>query len=694
MVGTDCLQKCETCNGDCYFKKGGVFCQNCTEGYDLASICQGCITGYQKYQEQCLRVCDTCDYGTCFYYQHTVVCSACHNGAELSQCKNCREGFVLHEGHCQPLIPGTECVRVAGAVVCLSCNEGEYLIAEQCYPACKLPFCRNGECYESPTPICSSCYPNFQMQPNGSCLEIRQHEGGVCTVEQKPLCDCYEGYGGPICEACSQNANFLDDRCFQDCKVSSMTCHGICQISFGYSQVVIICSECHIGYRLPGCQLCVDGFKLNVDNECKLCEDGWLDQSMLPVDVSVVLGEGCYKKCIICEQGDCWYQGPSIKCVSCSPGYSFTNNCQTCESGYTLIGGRCLVLQDTPDGICGEYSDQVCQSCQQDMALLQCQVCESGHVQYDDQCYVPLSFMSGNCISLYESEFICQDESICKEGYLFFDEQFCIECSSEYILMNFTCWIQLAKYEMLYSGDCLQKCYYRIKIMFKMLLIHSQVYIAINAKIILFNVKTFYAVKYQKKCKKLVSVIKKQVDLLFVILVLLVFTWQINFVLVRHQIIFIIFGCFYFYYQLQQQYLQYLQDNNTSQSYSDTNLKLTSTEQYVSFSRYFVEFSFVKQQLFVLRYRTRTWMIYIFTLPLQVSAHSHLPSCCSSYRLPIWINSTTTRYRTSSCSCSGRGWTSCSRLLYIYYYQKRCPCPRPSSSASQRHFPCCCLRSF
>ncbi|KAH0576937.1 Transmembrane domain-containing protein [Spironucleus salmonicida] len=454
MVDGECLLKCETCHGDCYISAGGILCHSCTEGYSLESACQGCAAGYHSYKEQCLRECDTCDYGTCFYYQDTVVCSACHNGAELSQCKNCREGFVLHEGHCQPLIPGTECVRVAGAVVCLSCNEGEYLIAEQCYPACKLPFCRNGECYESPTPICSSCYPNFQMQPNGSCIEIRQHEGGVCTVDAAPSCECYEGYGGLLCEECSPNAVLLNDRCFMDCTLTDLTCHGTCEVSFASSGLIIRCAECDVGYQLPDCLLCSEGFKLNHAGECKLCETGWLDHSMLPAEAAV-LGPGCYQKCTFCEQGDCWFQGPAVKCVSCSAGYTPSSNCRACEPGFTLVGGRCLTLQDTPQGLCGEYSTAVCTSCAQNMVPVSCQTCQAGYVVVDDQCLLPLNFLVGHCISPDGMQFSCQEEAICKEGYILLEEVFCTECGAGYILLNFTCWTRLAKSEMLYSGDCL-----------------------------------------------------------------------------------------------------------------------------------------------------------------------------------------------------------------------------------------------
>eukprot|EP00702_Spironucleus_salmonicida_P001717 EST43008.1 Transmembrane domain-containing protein [Spironucleus salmonicida] len=454
MVGTDCLQKCETCNGDCYYKKGGVFCQNCTEGYDLASICQGCITGYHKYQEQCLRVCDTCDYGTCFYYQDTVVCSACHNGAELSQCQNCREGFVIYEKHCYPLIPGLDCILLEGEKICISCKYGELLIQKNCYPVCSLPFCINGLCYEAPEPICTSCYPDIQMQSNGSCLEITLHEGGSCTVDDQPICNCYEGYQGLLCEQCQNDTSLVEDRCFKDCSLTHETCFGNCQISFAFNHTKILCSECQVGYTPPDCKQCADGFKFDSNSECKLCDIGWINQSMLPAEVAYVLGEGCYKNCSFCEQGNCWFQGPVIKCAYCYPGYSADDNCQTCDINYEFIGGRCIQTEEISAGICGVYSEPVCISCKSGKNPLVCKNCLTGHIEYANQCYRPIYFLSGSCIMLENNQFKCLDEAVCLKGYYVGSQQYCTECGSYYILVNFTCWIQLQKYEMLYSGRC------------------------------------------------------------------------------------------------------------------------------------------------------------------------------------------------------------------------------------------------
>ncbi|KAH0572752.1 Transmembrane domain-containing protein [Spironucleus salmonicida] len=443
-----CLQKCELCNGnDCVIQGGVELCFDmCFTGY-IGDSCKECdnTNGYFFAFDGCYKKCDTCIYGECFYIDvNSVICARCYDNRAGTQCNNCLNGFILALDKCQEQITEDSCYLLNdGTLSCISCITGKVLVGNTCLEICVNPVCQ-GTCYlTDKSYICQDCYNGFILIDQ-KCYELTENPRGDCYIKNdEVICICYPGFFEKQCNSCI--GIIKDDQCFiKDDSINTGTCYKNTLNEFDK-----FCEECKYNYQPPLCKECSPGYEIDPSTlTCAVCSTGYINSSLLPPDKLILIGPNkCIASCVSCINGDCYYQGDIIFCLSCEKGYDVDTQCRTCVNGYTLFGSYCINIDDSG---CGEIGigEKYCKECEVHLQSFNCIECSLNSQK--PNCYLHSEVNKGECYIQGDSV-ICTDES-CLIHIIQSND--CTKCQQNFLLHDGSCWIPIPPENNKMRGNC------------------------------------------------------------------------------------------------------------------------------------------------------------------------------------------------------------------------------------------------
>ncbi|XP_037079279.1 laminin subunit gamma-1-like [Pollicipes pollicipes] len=224
--------------------------------------------------------------------------------------------------------------------------------------------------------FCESCEPGFRHEPaNGGAFarcvacDCNGH-ADICDAESGK-CICRDNTAGDNCELCARGfyGNALGGEP-DDCKPCPCPGQGACIELY---EDTVACLECPTGYTGHKCDICIDGWFGEPDNEmpCRECDcNGNVDPNAVG-NCNRTSGE-CLK---------CIHDTAGFSCDRCLPGYFGDplalpkGDCRTC--GCNPVGTA--QLEDEPEGpyLCDQLSGQ-CQ-CKAFVAGEKCERCVNGY---------------------------------------------------------------------------------------------------------------------------------------------------------------------------------------------------------------------------------------------------------------------------------------------------------------------------
>ena len=340
VTNLDCIPDCPDC-GDgtyrvreefiCYCKICGPNIKRCHSSRNKMIIDE-CFPGFKIVGDKCLKYCETgikekclscktekdklyqcAEYNKGYFmpidYDYQDICFKCNQegcircSGTISNniCLECHPNYKLFEGQC------VENCDIGDEFKCLTCNEepGKNNRCQTCNDFYYLPtystdIYKNMICQKCPD-FCLKCEGDFENPKCTECISGYLLRNGICIggcdhIKNCLICDDAGTY--PICTKCHEGFYFpMDlnkyyDRCYR-------------------------CS-------LPGCLKCEGDYEY--DDYCLECKSGYDE---LLDEENVVIS--CSKACEI---------GSDNKCKSCSIE---NNNCGSCNDGFYLEGGMCLI---------------------------------------------------------------------------------------------------------------------------------------------------------------------------------------------------------------------------------------------------------------------------------------------------------------------------------------------------------------
>lgn len=351
----------------------GPDCRDCTGaffGRDCATPCVPCLNGGQ---------CDAGELGSgqCLCaagFDPKTRCASCLPGFFGPQCRPCPDCNFPH-GNCEDGIAGSgRCSCAVGfdlALNCMDCMSSFF--GDDCAP-CRP--CEGGTC-------------NHGLLGDGKC---------VCPEGFDPATNCQEcmpGFYGKTCTQCRSCNN-----------------HGRCNDS-GVGDGACICDE---GYT--------------PDSRCSLCDEGWdFNPTAMSCQCSPEhFGPHCLSCPICAPHGHCnsGHDGDG-RCI-CDVGWSDSNNCVGCMSGY--YGATCELCRKCGRGRCddGLHGEGQCNCHRGWSPGTDCYDCADGF--FGDECgECPRDCGHGRCSSGRNGT----GECICNDGWALDGEDPCTTCAEGYI---------------------------------------------------------------------------------------------------------------------------------------------------------------------------------------------------------------------------------------------------------------------
>lgn len=360
----------------------------------------------------------------------TVSCSPGYAGPDCRDCtgsffgdacsKQC--GPCLNGGRCDSGELGSgKCICAAGfdpATRCATCLPGFF--GDQCQkcPDCNFP---HGNCEDGITGSgrCS-CAVGYDLEKNcmdcmdsffgKDCAPCRACDGGRCNhgLLGDGKCVCPEGFDpNSSCKECMPG--FYGKSCTQ-CR--SCNNHG----------------RCNATSAGDGTCICDEGY--TPDSRCSLCDEGW---DFNPVTMSCQcspehFGAHCLSCPICAPHGHCNSgQDGDGRCI-CDVGWSDSNNCVGCMSGY--FGATCVACRKCGHGRCddGLHGEGQCNCHRGWSSATDCYDCEEGF--FGDECgECPRDCGHGRCSSGLNGT----GECICNDGWKLEGKAPCTTCSEGYI---------------------------------------------------------------------------------------------------------------------------------------------------------------------------------------------------------------------------------------------------------------------
>ncbi|CAK69128.1 unnamed protein product (macronuclear) [Paramecium tetraurelia] len=363
-------------------------CTKCNTGYTLvgSSICVS-NTGCQTVNPS-TGICTQCSDGfyfnwdfvlnaqqnppttnTKYYSTFNQFCSACQAG-----CQTCPSQYT-----CTLCLPGyfwyqSTVTSNTGAFIKYSSNLTSN-ISGQCVTCPK--YCQT--CTSATT--CSTCYPNFQPDPNSTVGACMCPSGYNLITSGSSITCIQQTQTTAICNitACSQcNAdNTQCLACLAQYQGKSYTLMGSTCVTCTQN-----CSSCTLmtgSTSQTTCQVCQNGYyKTQSANDqpvlCSICSQTGALLCQGPLENATF----SQVTVIQCQNNYYLYNGTCVPVPTTATCYTISaqngSNCQQCLPGYTLFGSTCQT--------CATSKNQNCVQCNAnaDQTGLQCTQCQNGYV--------------------------------------------------------------------------------------------------------------------------------------------------------------------------------------------------------------------------------------------------------------------------------------------------------------------------
>jgi hypothetical protein len=321
-VGDYCQNRCDISCKNCSGNQIDQ-CTQCRSGEVLSSGRCNCPPGTSRNattgacQSNCNALCKTCN----------STCTECIANAQLISGSNthceCRPGFNLVDGDCIAICQelcascdpnnGLSCLRcksnsTLSGFTCV-CNPGFILSETTCIPC-------NSSCFtcSSNPSACTSCKPNANLSPSGTCTcnsgYLLDYTSGNCIPTCQGLCETCSSNNASSCLKCKSNAILADSTCTCRTGFEYDIARDICIASCNN-----LCSNC---YPSSGCAKCTDNSSIldSISNPSQcMCNSGFIE-----------LGNECVAKC-------------NNTCTTCLK--NSWNICTECKENANLVDGVC-----------------------------------------------------------------------------------------------------------------------------------------------------------------------------------------------------------------------------------------------------------------------------------------------------------------------------------------------------------------
>ncbi|EAR81858.2 zinc finger lsd1 subclass family protein (macronuclear) [Tetrahymena thermophila SB210] len=440
-----CQLKCQNNCSSCNYDNGQIYCIQCNPGYyiDSSSSCQQCISP----------------------------CSSCKITA--STCLSCIDNYVFVESNnsCSPICDSSckTCSNPKDTQSCLSCFDGSFLD-------------NNNQCQKCISP-CQNC-----NQKGSNCLScIQDYTFNATQNTCQPICDsscnlCSLPLNSQSCLSCFDGFYLSNNQCFAcqypcaTCLTSSSNCL-TCQKDYIYQQQTNSCSPicynscktCSLPLSSSSCLSCYDGFFLNNNNECQICQppcqncvisantcQSCIQNYTLNVTQSLCFPI-CDPPCLTCNQPK-----NSSACLSCIDGFFlFNNQCLNCQSPCASCidsSSNCLSCIENytfiqSQNYCSPNCDPSCKTCSSPNNNQSCLSCDDGFYLTNDQCIqcqfpcLTCQNQSNNCQSCSVNYILdtlnnqCQPicDQTCKSCLLPLNSSSCLSCYEGFFFSNNQC---------------------------------------------------------------------------------------------------------------------------------------------------------------------------------------------------------------------------------------------------------------
>ncbi|CEG49762.1 protein kinase [Plasmopara halstedii] len=326
---------------------------SCVDGY-AAPDCQDCASGF--FGDFCKQNCEPC-----------LNDGRCDSGLTGTGKCNCLEGFDPNTrcATCLPGYFGDRCKR------CPDCNfphgncDDGVMGSGRC--SCAVGFDADNNCMECMSsffgPTCQPCDPcdggecNYGLLGDGKC---------VCSEgfsSESRCLECQNGFYGPSCTPCRtcnehgrcNDTSSGDGMCICDEGYTSESRCSLCDDGWDFNPISMSC-QCapqHFGTHCRSCPICAPHGHCNSgvdgDGRC-ICDIGWSDSNNCVGCMSGYYGETCVS-CRKCGEGRCDDGLRGSGNCNCHHGWDSRTDCYDCEEGF--FGEDCTPCpHDCGHGIC------------------------------------------------------------------------------------------------------------------------------------------------------------------------------------------------------------------------------------------------------------------------------------------------------------------------------------------------------
>nr|CCA25796.1 protein kinase putative [Albugo laibachii Nc14] len=386
--------------------------------------CKDCASDY--YGKHCIHKCDPClndghcdsgesGAGSCICktgFDPATRCATCLAGYYGEKCSKCPECNFPH-GSCDDGLTGSgRCSCAVGFDAeqhCMQCLDNFYgSNCEPCQPChvgkCNHGLTGNGDC---------TCPEGFSSMTR--CTEcLSNYYGGSCTP-----CRTCNNHG-----RCN-NTIVGDGSCICDEGYKPLSRCSLCAEGWDFNPETMAC-QCapqHFGSHCLSCPICAPHGHCNSgkegDGRC-ICDIGWSDSNNCVGCMSGYFGEDC-RLCRKCGAGHCDDGMHGTGRCNCKRGWDSSTDCFDCVDGF--FGPKCLECpQDCGHGVCSSGKNGtgqcICNDGWNIDATPPCTTCLYGYL--GPQCQL--------CPGFLESDMPCNGHGNC---YILNDQAVC-QCDARY----------------------------------------------------------------------------------------------------------------------------------------------------------------------------------------------------------------------------------------------------------------------
>ena len=383
-------------------------------------------------------------------------CMECGIGELNDTCSKCEDNYFLFLFNylclpCDHLVYGDSgCKGICSIddnldVTCdeFGCKKGYFNIDKKTCVPCSYTFNSLGcsDCSYLPPSGKTALETNERIFKCNSCLDNRfKFQNEKCVLCKKENCSsCYyiENSDKKICDKCHKDFYLREGECVK-CWRKNIS-NGICEV----------CTDDPTDYQNFFCR-CYGTYTLDSRISCKKCPDRCLNCTYDFLESRTKCVE-CSNNNILNSKGDCIYCGAG--CLSCSLNKNDEPLCSQCDSGFSLIEGKCKNCPQYCEKCHLENDTFICDKCRnyytlsQDNACIKCpEQCVHCEITNNSQ-----KFECTKCAEYNNYAYALNNKKLCEVC-----PNKCKNCLWKDDLNNFVC-TECDNKLVLYEGDCL-KC--------------------------------------------------------------------------------------------------------------------------------------------------------------------------------------------------------------------------------------------